>query len=86
MIGVSSDTEAEKWKAFIVNNQMVWPQYIDRNRRVQMAFAIRAYPTYILIDHEGIVRFRSTGSGWEQTANLEDVIRKHIKLATKTAN
>ena len=86
MIGISSDSEMEKWRAFVTNNQMAWPQYLDRNRRVQMAFAVRAFPTYVVIDHEGITRFRSSGSGWEHTANLEDVIRKQLKLAAKTAS
>jgi AhpC/TSA family. len=62
MIRISSDTEGEKWRAFIAKNQMVWPQYWDRDRRVQRAFAMRAFPNYILIDHEGIVRLHSIGT------------------------
>jgi len=85
MIGISSDSEKEKWRAFIADNQMAWPQYLDRDRRVQRAFAVRGFPTYILIDHEGIVRFRSIGSGMEKTASLEEAIRKHVKLVAKTA-
>jgi peroxiredoxin/Tfp pilus assembly protein PilF len=84
MIGISSDREAEPWRTFIAKNQMVWPQFWDRDHRVQRAFEIRAFPTYILIDHEGIVRFRTTGSGWEHNANLEDAIRKQVKLVSKT--
>ncbi|MEK6410315.1 MAG: redoxin family protein [Acidobacteriota bacterium] len=85
MIGISSDSEAEKWRDFTAKNQMVWPQYLDRERRVQRAFDVRAFPTYILIDHEGIVRFRTSGSSWEQTGNLEDAIRKQVKMVAKTA-
>ena len=44
MIGISSDSEAEKWWAFIAENKMIWPQYWDRDRRVQRAFAVRAFP------------------------------------------
>jgi tetratricopeptide (TPR) repeat protein len=85
MIGISSDTEMEKWRAFTAKNQMVWPQYWDRDRRVQRAFEVRAFPTYILIDHEGIVRFRSSGTSWERSANLDDAIRKQLKMVTKPA-
>jgi len=84
MIGISSDTEVEEWRAFTAKNQMVWPQYWDRDRRVQRAFEVRAFPTYILIDHEGIVRFRSSGTSWERSANLDDAIRKQVKMVTKT--
>lgn len=85
MIGISSDSEAEKWRAFIARNQMVWPQFWDRDRRVQRAFAVRAFPTYIVIDHEGIIRFRSSGTSSERSANLEDAIRKQVKLVAKAA-
>jgi len=85
MIGISSDSEAEKWRAFTAANKMVWPQYLDRDRRVQRAFEVRAFPTYILIDHEGIVRFRSTGFGSTGTATIEEAIRKALKMVSKTA-
>ena len=85
MIGISSDSEKEKLRAFVEENQMVWPQYLDRDRRVQRAFAVRGFPTYVLIDHEGIVRFRSIGSGPDKAASLEEAIRKHVKLVAKTA-
>jgi len=65
---------------------MVWPQYWDRDRKVQRAFAVRAFPTYVLIDHEGIVRFRDIGSRWERTGSLEEAIRKQVKLAAKTTD
>lgn len=83
MIGISSDTDAEKWREFTVQNRMVWAQYLDKNRKVQMAFEIHAYPTYIVIDHEGIVRYRSSGMSWQKDAVLEDAVRKQLKLATK---
>ena len=49
---------------------MIWPQYLDRDRRIQRAFGVRAFPTYIVIDHEGIVRFQSVGTSWVRSANL----------------
>jgi len=84
MIGISSDSEKEKWRAFIADNQMAWPQYLDRDQRVQRAFLVQAFPTYIVIDHEGIVRFRGSGSGSQTAASLEEAIRKQMKLAAKT--
>lgn len=84
MIAISSDSEVEAWRTFIAKNQMVWPQYRDRDHKVQRAFEVRAYPTYIVIDHEGITRFRGTGFGSAGTGSLEEAIRKALKLATKT--
>lgn len=84
LIGISSDRDEEVWKAFTEKNRMVWPQYRDESRKILNAFNIRAYPTYIVIDHEGIVRFQSTGFGWGRAANLEDAVKKYMKNATRS--
>jgi peroxiredoxin len=84
LIGVSSDSDEDKWKEFTTSEKMVWPQYLDRNREVQRAFGVRAFPTYIVIDHEGIMRFRSSGTSWERSAYLNDAIKKYVKVVAKT--
>jgi len=85
LIGISSDRDDVVWKDFTDKNRMIWPQYRDANRKIQNAFNIRAYPTYIVIDHEGIVRYQSTGFGYGRAADLESAIKKYIKNATQTA-
>lgn len=85
MISISSDGVEAKWRDFIVKNQMAWPQYLDRDRKVQHAFDVRAFPTYIVIDHEGIVRYRNYGSGPEREKSLEDAVRKQIKILARTS-
>jgi len=85
MIAISVNDEEDTWRAFTTKNQMVWPQYLDREHKIQRAFGIRAFPTYIIIDHEGIVKFRSSGASFMRTANLEDAIRKQVKLVAKAA-
>lgn len=83
LIGISSDFDEQVWRQFTEKNQMVWPQYRDKDRKIQNAFNIRAYPTYIVIDHEGIVRFQSSGLGWVQAANLDNAIEKYVKMAAR---
>ena len=83
MISVSSDGDEAKWRGFIDKNQMAWTQYLDRDHHIQRAFDVRAFPTYILIDAEGIVRFREITSSWEHTGDLPDAIKKYLKLAAK---
>jgi peroxiredoxin len=84
LIGISSDSDEETWKEFTEQNKMVWPQYRDRDKRIHRAFGIRAFPTYIVIDHEGIVRFQSIGAGWENAADLQAAIQKQVKLVAKS--
>ena len=83
IIGISSDADEAKWKDFTAKNQMVWPQYLDRDHHVQRAFDVRAFPTYIMIDPEGIVRYRGVSTSWERTGDLDYAIKKAIKTAAK---
>jgi peroxiredoxin/Flp pilus assembly protein TadD len=84
LIGISSDSDEDEWREFTVKNKMIWPQYRDKDRRIQRAFGIRAFPSYIVIDHEGIVRFQSVGTSWQRSANLDDAIRKQVKIVAKS--
>jgi thiol-disulfide isomerase/thioredoxin len=86
MISVSSDGNEEKWKAFVAKEKMVWPQFLDRDRKIQRTFGVRAFPTYILLDHEGVIKYRTVGMSLEKEANLEDAIHKQVKLLTKASN
>ena len=83
MIGVSSDRDENAWRNFMDKNRMIWPQFRDKEGRVMEAFNIRAFPTYVVIDHEGIVRFQR--AGWQAPGVLDDVIKRHIRLATQSA-
>ncbi len=85
MISVSSDSDEDKWKDFIAKEKMVWLQFLDREHSIQRAFAIHAFPTYIVLDHEGIIRYRSIGMSLDKESALEDAIKKQIKLLPKPA-
>jgi len=84
LIGISSDSDEQEWREFTAKNKMIWPQYRDKDRKVQRAFGVRAFPTYIVIDHEGIVQFRSVGLSWQRSTNLEGAIRKQVKIVAKS--
>lgn len=84
LIGISSDSDDEVWREFTVKNKMIWPQYRDKDRRILRAFGVHAFPTYVVIDHEGIVRHQSIGMSWNRAATLDEVIRKQVKIVAKT--
>ena len=86
ILGISSDDDDDEdtWRQFIVKNKMVWPQYRDKDHRILRDFGIRAFPTYILIDHEGIVRFSSVGVSWRTGSDLDNAIQKQLKLVAKS--
>src|SRR5262249_998626 len=58
MLSISSDESESAWRTFIDKNGMTWPQYRDADRRIQQGFGVNAFPTYILLDREGIERAR----------------------------
>jgi peroxiredoxin len=84
LLGISADSDEQAWRDFTASKKMLWPQYRDQDRKIQRAFGIHAYPTYIIIDHEGIVRYQSIGLSYARSASLEDAVRKQLKLATKS--
>lgn len=53
----------------------------------EMKYGIGAYPTTVLLDRRGIVRYIGIGAGAEEVSNLEDMIKKVLaeeeKLAVK---
>ncbi|MGZ5436359.1 MAG: redoxin domain-containing protein [Pyrinomonadaceae bacterium] len=85
MLGISSDGDEDKWSNFIVKQEMVWPQFLDRERAVQRAFRVNKFPTYIVLDHEGVIRFRTSGLSFESEADLSHAIEKQIKILQKAA-
>jgi hypothetical protein len=61
---------------------------------MQSTFKINSYPSYVLIDHEGIVRYQGKGSGAQTESNLSSAVKKALKALaeapaqpkTETAN
>ena len=58
LISLSSEDESVI-RAFVEANRMNWLQYRDeRGQFSQNLFPSRTLPTYVLIDHEGIIVFQ----------------------------
>lgn len=85
LIGISADHDEQAWREFSEKNRMVWPQYLDRDGRITCAFGIHAFPTYIVIDHEGILRYQGIGMGLVGAQNLDDAIRKQVRIVARNA-
>ena len=79
LVGVSSDDDEEVWKTFIQAQHMDWPDYIDLTDEVQKAFKIDSYPTFIVLDKDGVIRFRQSGVGETTAGELTDAINKALK-------
>lgn len=79
LIGISSDDDEEVWRTFIAAQHMDWSEYIDSSEEVLRAFKIESFPTYIVLDKDGVIRFRQSGFGPTTELDLEEAINKALK-------
>jgi peroxiredoxin len=77
LLSISADTDQAKWRDFVAKNKMTWPQYYDGRRTVQAAFGVNAYPTYFVIDQEGIVRAQAIGTN--RFSDVVDAVKTCLK-------
>lgn len=82
LISVSVDDDEQKWSNFLAQNQMAWTQIRDEHNRFTRKFMTRdglAIPTYMVVDGEGLIRYRSTGAQQFTVAFLVDEVKKVLK-------
>ncbi len=77
-LGIAQDKE-DDWKRYVERNSMDWPQYLDTSHRLLRLFNITMYPTYVILDGEGIVRARRSGYSGDTHRWLEHEIGKTLK-------
>lgn len=67
IVGVAykTETSGDKAKAVVVKNKIHWPTILQTERNVFVGadiirtYKIQAYPTYVLLDQEGIILIRT---------------------------
>jgi thiol-disulfide isomerase/thioredoxin len=77
LISVNYYDPESKWKDFISQKKMNWPQTFDANLKLMQAFQVNNAPTYVLIDHEGVIRFRTMGT----SSQIEEQVKYALKWA-----
>ena len=62
IIGISIDQSQEQWSDFVKKKSYSWPNYreVDEpENRMRTKMMINAFPTYLLLDGEGVILYRS---------------------------
>jgi peroxiredoxin len=62
LISISADSDAKAWQEYITKKEMTWPQCRDVDEHLQKMFGIQGYPTYLVIDGDGIIRREIIGT------------------------
>lgn len=61
LISVSADKDENQWRDFVGKKKMDWAQYRDSDGRILNLFGVHSFPTYMVIDGDGVIRERITG-------------------------
>jgi len=85
LVGISSDDDADVWRTFVAAQHMDWAEYLDSTDRVQQAFQIESFPTYVVVDRDGVIRFRQSGFGDTSAEEIEDAINSALKRRSDPA-
>jgi thiol-disulfide isomerase/thioredoxin len=81
-IGIAVGEKGDKdWKTYIIDKKMIWPQYLDSSQQIARLFDVHEFPTYILIDHEGILRDRKIGYGPDNAQWLTNQLKQFVDAA-----
>jgi len=83
LISISTDHNEQVWQRFLSSHRMEWLQARDDGSKLQRMFDVRAFPTYVLIDMEGVMRCYVTGAGTASMAQLEGDVKKSLRNAQK---
>jgi len=77
IIGISVDVTRfkEKWPPTVLKYELPWAQYLDENALEARKETIRASPTYILVDKEGITTFKSNS-----VDEVEIFLKQNLKI------
>lgn len=67
LISVSADKDDGAWREFVAKKNMDWTQYRDADHKILDAFGIHSFPTYLVIDGDGIIKERITGMNPQET-------------------
>jgi hypothetical protein len=67
---------------------MDWPQFRDTDHKILDSFSVRAFPTYLVIDGEGIIRKRIVGMNPQESIvhRLKEMLASMSSLQSGSKN
>jgi thiol-disulfide isomerase/thioredoxin len=85
VISVSSDADANAWRAFVQKNNMNWPQYRDANGAMSAAYGVTSIPRFFSIDTNGTLKSQQVGSDADVRGMVADLVKKAHKAEAQRA-
>lgn len=81
LVSFSADNALSTLKDFVAKNEMTWPQSWDEKGRLARDFSIRGYPSYVLIDPDGVIVYKVKGWSPRTGAEIASEVRKAVAKA-----
>ncbi len=85
LVSISGDDDEDVWRTFTEAQHMTWSEYIDLSDKIQEAFKVDSIPTYVVLDKDGVIRYRQSGFGESTESDIEEAINKALKRASDPA-
>ncbi len=76
LLGISTDEDEAKWKNYVKENRMIGIQVRDTKHGVNDLFQVNGIPTYIILDGNGIIRFRTTGALKDLRSKVRELVKE----------
>lgn len=85
LISVSADNDDKAWQEYISKHEMTWHQYRDSDHQILTLFAIHSFPTYMVIDGDGVIQQKIVGMNPQESIvhKLKDYLAKVPELANQ---
>ncbi len=83
MLGISGDHKREDLKSFVDREKIPWPNIFDGGGSIRNEWGIKALPTFVLINHKGIIIGRWEGVGPSTMSEIEKGIDEAVREADK---
>lgn len=82
LLGVNTDKSKTKIKKAVQDNGINWRSWLDGKTGgpICKQFKVRSFPTILLIDHEGVIRYHS-GTRKEVRRKLDETIEHLVSIA-----
>ena len=82
LLGINNDRKKETVKKAIKKNDINWRSWIDgKGGPIVKDFKVRSFPTIMLIDHEGVIRYHSSEHKIRAPKTLDATLEQMVSTA-----
>jgi peroxiredoxin len=83
LLKVSGDSNSERWKNFVADNRLEGVHTRDEGGQVSEAFHVSGFPTYIILDGDGVMRLRAVGIDGDLKGTVNKLLSEQKASAGK---